>query len=215
MKRTESIIVNVFLAVMLPLTLSIFGWWMSALLYLSRLAALREAAVINGALLGFGLGIIALFSVFRWVKARFYTLDLSFMAVIFLFWSFVSIAFLRGVPAGTIIVGMLAGLYVGRRSFHAGDDEPSFMAARKKVSRLAAAVTGGLTLFIGVLMLRVPSTPAALKGMLAVEQLSSAGAAAIVIAAGIVLSILQYAATAFAASRAFRLEARSESVSPL
>ena len=202
MSRKESVIVGIFLAFMVPLTLAVLGWWVTAVVYLYRLYSLREAAIANGALLGFGAGILLTILYLKsWIK-RFYTVDLRFMVFVYLLWSFMMIAFFMGLPLGNVLLGVVAGIYFGRRMHHAGLEETLLKQGISAAARFAAFVTGSLTLFVGILSLFDPFASASLESMLGLQRgtITRPLLIAVVFLATVVLVLLQYVLTRAAAA---------------
>ena len=93
---------------------------------LSRIFDIPETAIIYGSLAGIALGfIITLVNLRRWI-AGFYHFQKFITIPMFLFLSAIILCLFMGVPVGNLMLGALAGLYIGRKAFHTQCDFPSF-----------------------------------------------------------------------------------------
>jgi len=88
----------------------------------------------------------------RWVDG-FYTANLSRVMWLFIVISFPAIALGMGVPITNVVLGTLAGLYVGRRHLHAGDPPKLLRQAARSVARFTGAVVVALSFPMGMLAL--------------------------------------------------------------
>jgi len=154
----ESIIIGLFLLLMVPISLSFLGWWSFAVIYLFKLYPLKAAAMPTGAIAGFGVGVFLCILYLRsWIR-RFYTVDTGLAAFVFLFWSFMAIIFFKGLPAGNVLLGMVAGLYAGRRLLHESVPQEEFAGRIAPVARFTAFVTAAVTLLVSILAARYVSS---------------------------------------------------------
>ena len=205
MTKSESLVVSAILAVACPLLVGVACWWTAALLFFAGVAHLSERGIATAAFAGLAIGLGAdLLWLKRWA-ARFYTVDLRLMGVIYLGSAAIALAFCMGLPAGNLVLGTLAGVYVGRRGFHAGASHE----ARERLARRAAAftafVTGAGALGIGLLVLHEGSAVRILAAWLPLEPATIAGPTGgmIVFALVLVLIIFQLWCTRTAARLAF------------
>ena len=153
MNRTERTIIAAVTAVICPASLFFLFWWISAALSISGMLPLSEgwiaAAAISGLCLGAVLDILCLN---RWI-GNFYSINTKFLLLAYLFWSAVAVALLMGLPFLNIALGILAGLYMGRKQYHAGSARDTFAKTARNVSCFTTFVTGAEALPIGVLAL--------------------------------------------------------------
>lgn len=194
-------------AVAVPVSLSVAGWWVSASLALSGLLQIGDTHIAMSALAGL-IGGVMLDIVFlgRWVRS-FYAVPLVAMVPLYLFWTAIATAWFMGLPFGNLTLGTLAGAYMGRRALHAGADEWEFRRQALVTALVAANVTGLAALGIGLLAMREPYTLAFARRILGLEGLVSAQSADVVIVTGAVLalSVVQFLLCRGASECAFRL----------
>lgn len=151
--KLESIIIWLFVGITCPLLTFVVFWWTAAGLYLSGFY-LTPGTIITASLAGLGLGgcLDAAF-LRRWV-GRFYTANLWLMASVYLGLCIVAVAFCMGIPVGTFLLGIAAGIYVGRREHHRQADGARAAAAFHRIAVFAASVTTVAALAIGILALQ-------------------------------------------------------------
>jgi hypothetical protein len=206
MQRIESAVITVALAVGCPLTCFMFAWWGSALLFLVAPATVPEAAVVVCALAGFLVGLLALsFRYQRWLRA-FYSARPAFAVSLYLSWSAMAIGLTMGLPVGNVLLGAAAGLYVGRRHRWEETAPAALERAARATAIFTAAVTGALTLAIGLLALQTRNAIPRLFALLGAEQVASATGFQVVfvVAAVTALTAAQFWLTRLAARRAFQ-----------
>lgn len=118
MSKTERTLVGVFLAGICPLLAFVMCWWTAAVVH-ACMPGVSVNAVIVTALSGLLAGIVLdLLLLRKWIR-RFYTSSLWLMAAIYGALCVVAVAFFMGLPVGTFGLGILAGIYAGRRQRHA------------------------------------------------------------------------------------------------
>jgi hypothetical protein len=207
--RVESIIVGSFLGIACPLSFFVLGWWTSASLAMSQVLPISESGIAALAITGLCVGILLdAFFLRKWT-VRFYTFDLKLIAPVYLFWSAVAVASLMGLPFANLVLGTLAGLYVGRRAYHAGTNEEKFRIVARSASILTGLVTSGEEAVIGVLVLRDSSVVNSIGTVTGLEESIIAGPIGIVfvVIACVMLFIVQFWCTRTAARFAFRVSA--------
>ncbi len=206
MSRAESIIIGFVIAVICPLSLFVLWWWVAAALRIYGLFSISEHGIATAAFTGLGLGILLdILGLKNWI-ARFYSIDMKLTALAYLFWSAMASAFFMGLPLGTIALGTLAGLYVGRKQYHAGASGDLFARSARNVSIFTALVTGAEALPIGVLALGESITLAGLRAI-GLDQSVSTGLTGVgLVGIGcLVLMVVQFWFARTAAALAFRL----------
>lgn len=206
MNRLEKTIVGIFISIACAVSLLVVGWWTSASLSIYRLLPISDQGIAIAAMACLGLGfLLDALCLKSWI-ASFYDVDWRLAAPIYLFWVMIATASFMGVPLGTLVLGTLAGLYVGRRCRHAGTSTDTFARKARMASLFVALVTGVASLGIGVLVLGEVHVLAVIQRVVG----TSPGAATRVVGAGIVLTLslvlvsLQFRCTRTAATLAFR-----------
>lgn len=206
MSRAESTIVGLVIAVICPVSLFVLWWWVAAALRIYGGFSISEHGIATAAFTGLGLGVVLdILGLKNWI-ARFYSLDVKLTALAYLFWSATAVAFFMGLPFGNIALGTLAGLYIGRKQYHAGASGDLFARSARNVSIFTALVTGAEALLIGVLALGESITLAGLRAI-GLDQSAATGLTGVgLVGVGcLVLMAVQFWCTRTAAALAFRL----------
>jgi len=209
MSKAEKTIIAVVIAALCPASLFFLLWWLSAALSISHILPTSEgwigAAAISGLCLGVVLDILYLK---RWMST-FYRINMKFMLFGYLLWSAIAVAILMGLPFLNIVLGILAGLYVGRKQHHAQAVRDDFAKTAKKISSFTALVIGTEALFIGILALREDTVAKVLGSVTGLQQSAISGpiGMGLVIVMCLVLMVVQYCCTRTAARFAFGLGA--------
>lgn len=206
MSRAESTMVGLFIGIMCPASLFVLWWWVAAALTIYGVFSIPESGVPAAAFTGLGIGILLdIFCLKNWIT-RFYSLDVKLTALTYLFWSAIAVAFFMGLPFGNIALGTLAGLYVGRKQYHAGASGDLFARSANNVGIFTALVTGAEALPIGVLALGEQSVVAGLRAI-GFDQSATTGLRGVgLVGVGcLVLMVVQFWCTRTAAALAFRL----------
>jgi hypothetical protein len=150
---TESIIIGFVVGILCPLLLFVLFWWVAASLYLFNAVQIPESGVAVTAIAGLVLGItLDLLYIKRWIS-QFYSVDLRVLVLVYLICSMMAVAFFMGLPAGNLVLGTLAGVYIGRREVHGSRSSDLAMNTIRKASFFTTIVTGGEALVIGLLAL--------------------------------------------------------------
>jgi len=210
MSRAESTIVGLVIGIICPLSLSVLWWWVAAALTIYGVFSIPESGIATAAFTGLGLGIaLDILGLKNWI-ARFYSLDVKLTVLAYLFWSVMAVAFFMGLPFGNITLGALAGLYVGRKQYHAGASRDLFARSARHVSLFTALVTGAEALPIGVLALDEQIIVAALRAIVGPDQFvtTSLMGVGLVGVGCLALMVVQFWCTKTAAALAFRLGKR-------
>jgi hypothetical protein len=148
--KTESIIVGVFLAGVCPLLVFVACWWTAAIVSM-RVAGISEHAIALMALSGLTAGIVLdLLFLPMWIR-RFYTAGRGWMGAFYAALFVVAGAMFMGMPVGTFGLGLLTGIYAGRRHHHAGSEEAAVHRALRRIALITALLTAGAALPIGIL----------------------------------------------------------------
>jgi len=149
--RTESIATAIFLGILCPLSAFVLCWWAPATLnfYLPVPESWIAASALTGLAVGIGLDVIFLK---RWIPL-FYKVDIKLLVLIYLFCSAMAAAFFMGLPLGNLILGVLAGAYLGRRAYHISQSRISLPKTTTRFILFTTLVTGAWALWIGLLAL--------------------------------------------------------------
>jgi hypothetical protein len=129
----------------------VFFWWASAALAASPIMRFPDGGIAVAALTGLALGIILdAVCLKRWI-ARFDSASFKLMGPVYLCCSVIAMAFFMGLPLGNLVLGTLAGAYVGRREYHSGKGQESIANTAQRVGVFIALITGVEALLIGLL----------------------------------------------------------------
>lgn len=125
---------------------------------------------------------------------RFYTVDMKVMTLVCLFCSVIAVASLMGLPAINVMVGTLAGIYIGRREFHIAESEKSVSKKIRNISLFTAIVTGTEAIPIGLLALNEVWVIERLRRVIGLEAGTAADRCGIVLVAAscVVLMAIQF-----------------------
>jgi len=210
MSKTESTIVGVFLAGICPLLVFVGCWW-TAYLVLAHVPGVPVTAVIAAAMSGLTVGIVLdLLLLRKWIR-RFYTASLWLMAAIYGALCVVAVAFFMGLPVGTFGLGLLAGIYAGRRQCHAAAEGAAVRRGLRRAALFAALLTAGAALPIGILVLQEQSVLELLGRILGLAPSAVHGATGVMVVCllCVVLFGAQYICSLQAGWLAFRMGAGS------
>ena len=153
MTKTESVAVGFAVGIVCPLLLFVLFWWVTAMLTMYHILRIPESGIAVAAFTGLILGItLDVLYLRRWIP-RFYDVDVRIMIVVYLCCSMIAVGFFMGVPAGNIALGALAGVYIGRREYHAARSRESVSGTFRKGSLFTAGVTGAEAFPIGLIAL--------------------------------------------------------------
>lgn len=140
MTKIEATLVGFFVGVMCPVSLFIFFWWVTASLVIYNLFPFDDGVIVAAAFTGLGVGILLDLKFLKTWVSDFFNADIRLMLGIYLFWSAIALAFMMGLPLGNIVLGCLAGIYIGRKVRHAAQSHERFAKAAKCVSLFTATV---------------------------------------------------------------------------
>lgn len=115
MKRIEKLIIKSFLWILIPSLSFFLFWWVSSSLAIYQIYTVSENQVAFSAITGLLIGICLVFFTRKILLSRFYSIRYRLLIPIYLFCSAISFGIMMGFPLGNIILGGIAGFYVGRR----------------------------------------------------------------------------------------------------
>jgi hypothetical protein len=218
MKILEAILIGVAVAVMPPVLLFFAAWW-SAFAVAVAISQITgdpppEKAIAISALAGLGGGVLLdCFFLKRWTR-NVYRVRTRFLVAAYLGCAIFGFAACMGVPVLHPLLGVVAGLYVGRRLAHAGTEPEQAKRAMRQVATFAAAVMSAICVLSGSIALVNPTTPGELQRLFHTPfSVSWTMVGGLIVVGGAVLVLLQYwlarSATALAYGRPRLLGNRS------
>lgn len=206
MTKTEAIAVGFIAGILCPLLLFVLGWWSAVILaaFLPVSEHWIAAAAFGGLAVGMGLDVLYLK---KWISC-FYSVDVKWLVPVYLFCSAIAAAFFMGLPIGNIILGTLAGGYIGRRAYHTAQSQASFSRTARRMGIFTALVTGAWALLAGLLALNEGTVTDWLQAVTGLSRMVVTGPVGVGLVVGlcIVLMIVQYWCTRVGAWIMFRLE---------
>jgi len=204
MYRFEETFIGIIIGFLCPFLCFIFLWWTSAAL--SKIISFPDTCVIIAALSGLSLGIIIDIFYLNYLKSRFYLINIKIAVLIYLFCSLVAVAFLMGLPFANILLGILGGLYIGRKYHHINKNNRKFENASRKVSIFTAIVTGIEALLIGFIAIQQSEGVKVIHSILGISESTIAGTIGILIICilSFIIMVIQYLCTRTASKFAFK-----------
>ena len=118
MTKTESVVVGFAVGILCPLLLFVLFWWVSAALTIYHVLPLPESGIAVAAFIGLALGVALDVLYLRSWISEFYRADMRVMVTVYLCCSMIAVSFFMGLPVGNLVLGTLAGAYIGRREYH-------------------------------------------------------------------------------------------------
>ncbi|PKM78180.1 MAG: hypothetical protein CVU90_03935 [Firmicutes bacterium HGW-Firmicutes-15] len=183
-----------------PILLFLSGWWLS-------IGLVPENKIFVIAILGFSIGILADL-VLVWKKlTKIYEINIGLVIIIYLFYSICILGFFMGVPIFNLILGIIAGFFVGRRLKYSNLDNEEFNRSSRNTSIFTTAVILVISAISAFLALKDPlDTARNLQGMLGIQAfiITTPMIIVLIIVGGTTLAILQYCLTKFMAQIAYR-----------
>ncbi|MGW8257814.1 MAG: hypothetical protein ACWGMZ_10050 [Thermoguttaceae bacterium] len=159
MNKLESIIVGFFVCLAMPACIFFPAWWLSFLV-------LPEKYVPAGALTGLLIGVLLdVFFIKRLIK-HIYEIPLPLLAIVYLLLALVVFASFMGVPIFHPVLGVVAGVYAGRKLYYLHADDNLLGQVRKKISVFTMVIMGLICIFSAAIAILNPTTPSELQHML-------------------------------------------------
>jgi hypothetical protein len=208
MRKTESIVIGLLLGIAIPFLTFVVFWWTTALIHLS-IPSIPIEVVIAAAFTGLVVGVVLdLAYLKRWIKG-FYTANPRVLATLYLGLCIVAVALFMGLPVGTLILGVGAGIYVGRRRRIALAGNTTSALSIRHTAFFAASVTALAALPIGLLALDDRSVIGLLETRLFFGhvQIGSMTGPALIASLCCILFAIQYGCTLAAGKLSYRLHA--------
>lgn len=202
-KIEKNLTILIFGAV-LPIFFFLAGWWGS-------IGRVSDDLIFSIAFIGLGMGIILdILFLKKWL-VNVYGIDTKLLAVIYLFFSTCTFGFFMGVPVFNLLVGMMAGFFAGRKSYHKKENRFKAKANIREVSIFTAVVMLLTCISSAFFALRdTMDTARNLEGMLHLGafSLTTSMLIGIIVIGGIVLVSVQYWLTKKAAIIAYSKKER-------
>jgi hypothetical protein len=210
MSKTERIIAGVFLAGVCPLLVFVACWWTAAIVSM-HVPGISEHAIALTALSGLTAGVVLdLLFLRMWIR-RFYTAGRGWMWGLYAALFVWAVAMFMGVPVGTFGLGLLTGVYAGRRYHHAGSEAAAAGHDLRRVSFFTALLTAVTALPISIWGLKEQTVIDLVRTIPGIEPsiLQGISGAGVVCLFCVVLFAAQYGGSLAAGWWAYRLGANS------
>lgn len=187
MSKAESIFVWLIIGPVIPVLLFLTGWWTS-------LVFVSDYRVLIFGLIGLGLGCFIDIVFLRRRISEVYTWSPKLLALIYIFYSVCFFGFFMGVPVFNIALGIIAGIFMGRRFRHSPISKEDLNKGTFKVSIFSALIIGGICLASAYFATKdITDTALNLQGMFKLSFLPTGNMIiALIVFGGLGLIILQY-----------------------
>lgn len=153
MNRIESFVIALFLGVGMPLLLLVSCWFCLIAIWMFEIVRLTNNTAIVLLIVSFFAGVIIDILYLKKLTVDFYRTSVTLMIPLYVILSLIAIALCMGVPIGNIVLGILAGVYIGRRHLYTQGTPNSFKSISRKVGFFTSGVTGIVALPVGILAL--------------------------------------------------------------
>ncbi|HPO04139.1 MAG TPA: hypothetical protein PLV37_01310 [Bacillota bacterium] len=196
MNRFDNVFGGILIGIIIPiLTLCTF-WWGSYLLDLYI-----QFWAIFGIILGIVIDIIFLSKLLR----RFYYLSTISLALLYLFYSIGMFGFFMGVPIFNIVLGIIAGIYIGRRMKVRRQEKEVFQKSLRQTAGFSFVVLLIICLSSAFIAITDPYTGANLQGMLNLSfEVTKPNILGVIIIGGALLLFIQNVLLMKAGKAAYR-----------
>jgi len=199
MNKVETMVMALVFGAVLPIFLFLAGWW-------SSIGLVSDNLIFIIALTCLSLGIVIdILFLKEWLR-NVYNTNWKLLIIIFLFYSICTFGFFMGVPVFNLMIGIMAGIFVGRKLYH---DKKSITQVRcniKKTSIVTTIVIVTISLASAFFALRDPmDTARNLEGMFHHQSFSitTLMIIGIIVIGAFVLALSQYWLTKTAALTTF------------
>jgi hypothetical protein len=196
MNRFDNVFGGILIGIIIPiLTLCTF-WWGSYLLDLDI-----QFWAISGIILGIVIDIIFLSKLLR----RFYYLSTISLALLYLFYSIGMFGFFMGVPIFNIVLGIIAGIYIGRRMKVRRQEKEVFQKSLRQTAGFSFVVLLIICLSSAFIAITDPYTGVNLQGMLNLSfEVTKPNILGVIIIGGALLLFIQNVLLMKAGKAAYR-----------
>lgn len=184
MNRFDTMFGGLIIGLIIPAAAICLFWWVSFLLGFDI-----RFWTITGIFVGVGLDLFML----RGLVTRFYSFSMTALVLIFCLYSIGIFGFFMGVPVFNVALGVVAGIYVGRRAKLTGVTRDLMRIQLRRAAVFSTIVLLVLCTASAVLALTDPYTGANLQGMLNLKsELTPADIWFLIIVGGTLLLVCQY-----------------------
>jgi len=153
MNRKESYVIGSILAVMIPILLVACCWFCIITAMMLEIWTFTDSTAIASLVVSFLTGFaIDVYCLRKWTK-NIYRANMKLMIILYLVCSFIAIGMFMGVPIGNLALGILAGLYIGRRCFLMKQGKDILNRFAHNTSFFTAFIIGLLSFPVGMLAL--------------------------------------------------------------
>jgi len=155
--KKEFCIIGLGLGTLIPIILLVLFWWPLSLVNILKIFSFPESFIKIFALTGFTIGIIIDILFLKRLIHKFYRFNKSLLVIAYIYCSFIAVAFFMGLPIGNFLLGIIAGLYIGRRYHYINQNIDQFSVASRNISIFTAVITTLEALPVGFLALQEES----------------------------------------------------------
>lgn len=186
MGRFDKFFLGILIGLIPPILFSLLGWWIS-------IPFVSENKIYIFLIIGLSIGIILDFIFLkRWIKNG-YDLSLFSWLIIYFFYSICIFGFFMGVPVFNVLVGILAGIYTGRKILFKNLSIDKGIEEVKRVSRFSTVIIFLFSVASAYLALTDPFTAVNLRGMFNLSfDVTKTMIYGLIIIGGSLLLIVQY-----------------------
>ena len=154
MVKREFYIIGFGLGAFIPFLFFVLFWWSMAVLNIFKILSFPDSLVAIFALSGFLFGVIIDILYLKRLIPVFYKFKISLMMILYLFCSAIAVAFFMGFPVGNFFLGLVAGLYIGRKYHYLDQSQDELPFVIKTTCLFTALVTSLEAFPIGLLVLK-------------------------------------------------------------
>ena len=157
MNRKELLIIGIGLGFTIPMIIFVIFWWSISVMNTYNIIQVPESFIVIFSIIGLFIGILADILYLRKLIPLFYRIKMPLLIATYMLCSVMVVAFFMGLPIGNLILGIIAGIYIGRRYHNNNQNRDEFTPVLKAVAIFTASVTTLGALFIGFLALQEKS----------------------------------------------------------
>ncbi len=201
MKSVEAIIIKLLSWTVIPIILFIISWWGLALIQILNIYDISDKIIAYFAISGMFTGIIISIFTHKYLFSNFYKLPYLYLSLLYIFFSTVGFAFLMGIPILVILLGVFAGIYIGRRLYQTNSYLEKIV---KRVNIFSSLVTGFWVLFICFLVRKDVAFNQEYAGI-GIDILSGALGMLIIIIIVLLFILIQYFLTNVACKLTYKM----------
>lgn len=199
MGKIEKIFYGFILRAIIPISCFLVFWW-TTLIFTKN-----DKIIALFAITGLLFGLIISLMIFKDV-INYYNLNNKLLVFVYLFYNVHILGVFMGFPLFNVFLGILAGVYFGRKLYYEGTDNKKVTLISKKISLFTAIVMGFIVIFSTAIVLLDKYRLENVKGTLGLSfDISPTVILVMVLAGGAALIISQYWITKFSILTIFRI----------